>query len=127
MKVSKVTSILVVEAIEPALPFWCEALGFEKVVEVPHEGRLGFALLTHGGREVMLQTRASLAADLPAIAALGLASALYCDVDALDEAVATSRGAELLVPRRTTFYGAEEIWVREPSGAVVGFAQAHRP
>jgi hypothetical protein len=30
---------------------------------------------------------------------------------------------ELLVPRRKTFYGAEEIFVREPGGNVVGFAQ----
>ena len=29
----------------------------------------------------------------------------------------------LLVPRRRTFYGADEIFVREPGGNVVGFAQ----
>ena len=72
----------------------------------------------------MRQTRASLGADLPAVAALGPASALYCDVDALDDAIAAAHGAEILVPRRTTFYGADEIWVREPTGAIVGFAQA---
>jgi uncharacterized glyoxalase superfamily protein PhnB len=123
MKVKKVTSILVVDAIEPALPFWHEQLGFEKVVEVPHEGRLGFVLLARDGHEVMLQTRASIAADVPAVAALHPASALYCDVDSLEAAIAAIQGAEVLIPRRTTFYGAEEIWVRDPTGAIIGFAE----
>jgi uncharacterized glyoxalase superfamily protein PhnB len=123
MKVNKVTPILVVDAIEPALPFWHGQLGFEKVVEVPHEGRLGFVLLARDGHEVMLQTRASIAADVAAVAALDPACAIYCDVDSLDAAIEAAKGAEVLVPRRTTFYGAEEIWVRDPTGAIVGFAE----
>jgi uncharacterized glyoxalase superfamily protein PhnB len=123
MKVKKVTPILVVDAIEPALPFWQEMLGFQKVVEVPHEGRLGFVLLVRDGHEIMLQTRASVAADVPAVAALHPAYAVYCDVDSLDDAVRATRGAEVLVPRRTTFYGADEVWVKDPTGTIVGFAQ----
>lgn len=123
MKVKKVTSILVVDAIEPALPFWRGQLAFETVAEVPHEGRLGFALLSRDGHEVMLQTRASLAEDLPAVARLAPASALYCEVDSLEAAIAATRQAEVLVPERTTFYGAKEIWVRDPAGGVVGFAE----
>jgi uncharacterized glyoxalase superfamily protein PhnB len=123
MKVKKVTPILVVEAIEPALPFWQGMLGFEKVVEVPHEGRLGFVLLARDSHEVMLQTRASVAADVPAVAALHPACAVYCDVDSLDAAVRAIRGAEVLVPRRTTFYGADEVWVKDPTGAIVGLAE----
>ena len=123
MKVNKVTPILVVDAIEPALGFWVGMLGFEKTVEVPHAGRLGFVLLVKDGHEVMLQTRSSVADDLPAVAALKPACAVYCDVDSLDEAVSATAGAEVLVPRRTTFYGADEVWVRDPTGAIVGFAQ----
>jgi uncharacterized glyoxalase superfamily protein PhnB len=123
MKVKKVTPILVVDAIEPVLPFWQQQLGFEKIVEVPHEGRLGFVLLARDGHEVMLQTRASITADVPAVAALAPAFAVYCDVDSLDAAIEATKGAEVLVPRRTTFYGADEIWLRDPSGAVVGLAE----
>jgi hypothetical protein len=126
VKVKKVTPILVVEAIEPALLLWHGQLGFEKVVEVPHEGRPGFVLLARDGREIMIQTRASLAADVPAVAALAPACALYCDVDALEAAVRAAKGAEVLVPRRTTFYGAEEVWVRDAAGTIVGFAEARR-
>ncbi len=31
-------------------------------------------------------------------------------------------GIEVVVPRRTTFYGADEIFVRAPCGTLVGFA-----
>jgi uncharacterized glyoxalase superfamily protein PhnB len=123
MKVKKVTPILVVDAIEPALPFWQERLGFEKIADVAHEGRLGFVLLARDGHEVMLQTRASVAADVPAVAALRPTFAVYCDVDSLDAAVRAIAGAEVLVPRRTTFYGADEVWVKDPTGAIVGLAE----
>ena len=96
----KLTPILTLEGIEPSLPFWVYALGFTKTVDVPHGEDLGFAILEKDGYEVMLQTVASMQADVPAVA-----------------------DYELLVPRRKTFYGAEEIFVREPGGNVVGFAQ----
>ena len=63
MNISKVTPILVVDAIEPCLPFWEGQLGYARKVDVPHEGAIGFALLAREGSEVMLQSRASLAAD----------------------------------------------------------------
>ncbi len=44
------------------------------------------------------------------------------DIDAIEAAV-TGAGAEIVVPRRTTFYGSTEIFVREPAGNVVGFAR----
>jgi hypothetical protein len=46
VKIVNVTPILIVERIEPLLDLWQNKLGFEKVAEVPHEGQLGFVLLT---------------------------------------------------------------------------------
>ena len=123
VELKKLTPILTVEAIEPSLPFWVDALGFTKTVEVPHEGKLGFAILEKGGYEVMLQTVASMQADVPAVAPPSGGSVLFLEIEdlgAIEEAVGDY---ELLVARRKTFYGAEEIFVREPGGNVVGFAQ----
>lgn len=122
MKVKKLTPLLAVEAIEPALPFW-ERIGFEKTVEVPHEDRLGFVILAGHGHEVMLQTTASLEADVPAVAPPPGHSVLYLEVDDLAAVEAALGDAEVVVPRRTTFYGAEEIFVREPGGSVIGLAE----
>jgi hypothetical protein len=121
MKINKLTPIYIVDRIEPALPFWA-SLGFEKVVEVPHEGRLGFVLLVQGGREVMLQTRASVREDL-AVKDLDPTCALYMDVDSIANARDACEGARVLIDDRTTFYGARETWVLDPSGTLVGFAQ----
>ena len=37
-----ITPVLYCDAIEPALPFWVDQLGFTKVVEVPEGDKLGF-------------------------------------------------------------------------------------
>ena len=63
--ITKVTPVRIVDRIEPCLPFWCDQLGYAKRAEVQHEGALGFALLENEAGEIMLQTRASLAAGMP--------------------------------------------------------------
>jgi catechol 2,3-dioxygenase-like lactoylglutathione lyase family enzyme len=123
--IRKVTPILYVDRIEPSLPFWEERLGFERGAEVPHGDALGFVILHKDGTEIMYQTRASVEADAPALAAghpTG-GSFLFIEVDDLDAVARALDGVEVVVPRRRTFYGADEIFVREPAGNVVGFAQ----
>lgn len=121
----KLTPILYVERIEPSIPFWVDRLGFEKTAEVPHEDHLGFLILQKDGVEVMYQTRASVEADAPAVAeGLTMAgSLLFIEVDDLDWVDRALEGVERVVPRRKTPYGADEIFVREPAGNLVGFAQ----
>lgn len=120
----KLTPILVVEEIEPCLPFWTDRLGFDVTVEVPHEDRLGFVILHKGGVEIMYQTRASVLADVGAMVQLvaDQTSVLFIEVEAIDPLLDALEGVEVLVPRRTTFYGMDEIVVRAPCGTVVGFA-----
>jgi hypothetical protein len=128
--VSRITPIVVVDAIEPCLPFWT-ALGFEVPVTVPHEDTIGFAILKHGEAvELMYQTRASIDADLGASGApkkLGkeLAAStttLFIEVAKLDDLIAALGEHDVVVPRRQTFYGMDEIFVRAPCGTLVGFA-----
>jgi uncharacterized glyoxalase superfamily protein PhnB len=120
--VRKVTPVLVVEAIEPVLPFW-ERLGFETAVSVPDGDRLGFAILSNGAVEIMYQTRASLRSDVAALADAPAASSLFIEVADLEAVMRAAEGLEVVVPRRRTFYGMDEIGVREPGGHVVIFAQ----
>jgi uncharacterized glyoxalase superfamily protein PhnB len=124
MKLKKLSPVLIADAIEPVLSFWTERLGFTKTVEVPHEGHLGFVILTRDNIEVMYQTAASTAADVPAIGKVPLrGSLLFIEVDDLDAIEKALKGVPLVTPRRKTFYGSEEIIVREPAGNVVNFAQ----
>ncbi len=119
----KVTPIIRVEAIEPCLPFWIERLSFKKIVSVPEGDKLGFAILARDGVQVMLQTRASLAKDIPGLAEGEFApTVIYVDVPSVEDLLSRLKGADIIVPLRKTDYGATEVWARTPCGTVVGFA-----
>lgn len=123
-KLLSLVPVLYAEPIESCLAFWTDALGFEVVVTVPGDtGKLGFAMLQKDGVEVQYQSRASLAADAPALADMPSSVTLYLEVDSLDAVLARLADAEVVIPRRRTFYGADEVFVRTPCGHVVGLAQ----
>lgn len=124
MKIQKLTPVLMVEAIEPVLDFWVKQLGFSRTTEVPHEGHLGFVILEKDGIEVMYQTRASVASDIAPLAQAPMKGTfLFFQVDDLDAVEQALQGIAPVVPRRKTFYGADELIVREPAGNAITFAQ----
>lgn len=127
----RLTPVVFVEAIEPCISFWTETLGFTKTMEVPSEDgeRLGFAAFEKGGAQVMYQTLESLAEDIPPLAEeagraptfLFVEVATGDELDGLDRAL-EEVGAPRPIARRTTFYGADEVVVRDPCGTVVVLA-----
>lgn len=119
----KATTNLIVPSIEAALPFWVERLGFEKKMDLPHEGALGFVILARGDVELMLQSEASLGADIQAVPRDGYQAFLYLTVPSLADAKKKLAGHPMLVEERTTFYGARETVVRDPAGNVVVLAE----
>jgi hypothetical protein len=121
--VSKVTPLLMVREIEPCIPFWTR-IGFEQTVSVPEGNKIGFVILVKDGYEIMYQTVASIAADVPAAASAPMGgSFLFIEVTDLDGVAKNVAGAPVVFTRRKTFYGMEEIGVREPGGNAVTFAQ----
>ncbi|MBI4953103.1 MAG: hypothetical protein HY908_13800 [Myxococcales bacterium] len=121
----KLAPVMFVEAVEPCVAFWT-GLGFDKTAEVPHGDALGFVILAKDGAELMYQSRASVKADVPALADAPSATALFVEVDDLDAVAARVAAAPPVFARRKTFYGSEEIAVRDPAGNVVTFAQMAR-
>jgi len=122
MNLKKLTTLLVVDSIEPCLTTW-QALGYEIAVRVPETGTLGFVILAGPAGELMLQTRTSLKEDLPAVLALEPSHLLYGDVTSLADAQKALPQARVLVPKRKTFYGANEIWFELSEGLVLGLAE----
>jgi uncharacterized glyoxalase superfamily protein PhnB len=125
MTVNKLTPVLFAEEIESCLKFWIERLGFEKTIEVPEGDKLAFAILQNGPVELMYQTYSSAEKDVSTVSAevrKGL-SFLYVEVENLDEIIAAMKGTEVVMPVRTTFYGAKEIGLKDPAGHIVTFAQ----
>ncbi|HCU12021.1 MAG TPA: hypothetical protein DGB72_07845 [Gemmatimonadetes bacterium] len=122
----QLTPVLIVEAVEPCLKFWTDRLGFEVTNQVPGpDGKLIFASVQKAGIEIMYQTRASVISEQPGSAGelMGHSVALFITVGDLDTVVKALEGAPVVKPRHETFYGSTEIYVREPGGNTVGFAQ----
>ena len=97
----KLTPNLIVDKIEDNLPFWVDRLGFEKTVEVPEGKSLGFVILQRGDVELMLQSRSSLAKDVPAIADGSYRSVLYIEVPNLAPIRKALTGWPPAAPSRT--------------------------
>ena len=125
--VRRLTPLVSVDAIEPCIPFWTDVLGFEKGASVPAGDGLAFLILERGSAQLMYQTVGSVEEDIPAVASqiAGQTNMLYTEVTELDEIVERLEAAEteVVVARRTTFYGADEIFVRAPCGTIVGLAE----
>ena len=125
----RATPLITVSRIEDCLPFWT-ALGFEVTTTVPHEGAIGFAMLNKGAVELMYQSRASVQDDLgssgaPSTLAAELeesSAALFVEAETLEPVIEALSGVEVVVPRRETFYGMDEVFLRAPCGTIVGFA-----
>lgn len=125
MKIKRITPVLYVNEIEPCVDFWTNHFGFQKTAEVPDGDHLGFVILQKDNLEIMYQSFASAAKDAPAVAKQieGGRTFLYIEVHQLDPFVAAANGTNIVLPLRTTFYGAKEIGLKDPAGHVVVFAQ----
>jgi uncharacterized glyoxalase superfamily protein PhnB len=125
MSVNKITPVLLVDEVEPCIHFWVDRLGFEKTIEVPEGNKIGFVTLQKGSIELMYQSYSSVEKDDPnrAESIRKGPTFLYVEVGNLDETIAAIKGAPVVMPVRTTFYGAKEIGVKDPGGHIITFAQ----
>ncbi|HEV1993463.1 MAG TPA: hypothetical protein VGR03_03950, partial [Candidatus Acidoferrum sp.] len=108
MNVKRITPVLLVQEIEPVVPFWVDRLGFAKTIEVPDGNRLGFVTFQKGTAEVMYQTYASVEKDAPkevSDTARKGPTYLYMEVDDLDFVLAAMKDVKIVMPVRTAFYG----------------------
>ena len=120
----KITPVLIVNEIESSLPFWVDRLGFEKVVEVPEDDKLGFVILTRNGSELMMQIQGSVQKDTPQFASRSQnnQTALFIEVDDFEDIRKRLADYPIAMSERVTFYGMREIGVFDPNGHVVLFA-----
>ena len=125
-KFKHLAPVLVVDQVEPCRDFWVNRLGFSAANEVPGgDGALVFASVVKDGIEIMYQSKASVAAENPGAADdfNSRSSVLFLTVENLDAIERAVEGAPVVKPRHTTFYGSTELYVRDPAGTMVGFAQ----
>jgi uncharacterized glyoxalase superfamily protein PhnB len=130
LRFESVAPVLIVEEVEPTRAFFLDRLGFTEVSQVLHGESIGFSMLQKDAVVVMIQSHASVIADVGHDAARAVnetmsgrgAVALYVRVSDVELLVPAIADADVIVPLRKTFYGAHEITVREPGGHAVTFS-----
>lgn len=128
--VDKKNIVLYVEKIEPCLKFWVGALRFEKKNSAASRKSLNVLVLSNGNAEVRLETYANLekkdpdrADKLRKMPPL----VLYIEVMDIEDVESRLKDFDVIIPRRKTFYGIDEIFFCCPGGHFIGFAQkSHR-
>ena len=136
----KITANIIVDSVNEILDFYEEVLGFSLVMAV-HEGSqqvvtareaatpLGFAIIRRDDVELMLQSRKSLAKELPSLAGapVGTSFTLYIHVDDIEALYKGIKDkAAIIEDLRTTFYGAREFCIRDSGGHVLTFATSQQ-
>jgi uncharacterized glyoxalase superfamily protein PhnB len=132
MKLTDVVPSLVVSDITRSSEFYRDVLGFSVVATVPEQGPLVFVWLQRDDVSVFLNSAASAAEDLPAVAArpIGGTATLFVTLDAEDvehgvdglfETV--EKRSRVVMPLKDQFYGMREFAIEDPDGYVLIFAQ----
>lgn len=122
VNIVKATPVLLTDRVQACIDFWA-GFGLEASVVVPGEDGPAFAILTNGAIELMYQTFASARADNAAAVEGVNRAVMYLEVESLDTILPAAQRAGIVVPERTTDYGAREVYVRDPAGNLIGFAQ----
>lgn len=130
LRYESVAPVLIVERVEPTRAFFRDRLGFTQTAVVADGDELGFVMLEKDGVVVMVQSHASVIADVGPDAARAVNATvsnrgavwLFLTVSDVELVVPSIADTDVIVPLRKTFYGMHEIAVREPGGHCVTFA-----
>ena len=122
MGLIKVTPVLLAKDLEGCVKFWNE-LGFETAISVPFENKLAFVSLKNGPIEIMYQSFAFSEATNPVGIEGVNRSVLYLEIDNLDDVSGIASKYEVVIPEHATPHGSRELYIRDPAGNLIGFAQ----
>src|SRR5437588_179002 len=102
--------------VEKAIQFYRDNLGFTVIITVPESEAKVFAMLQRDQVELMLQSKASLMTDIPAVGsrAINPSIVLYIEVDDIHEFHDKVKASvEIVKPLGSTFYGMTEFYVKD--------------
>jgi len=119
------TPNLLVVDIETSAAFY-QQLGFEKIAQVPEQGKPQWAMLQKDEVSIMLQEKRSAELDLPFRYTNGqnAGALLYFDVENVEEIRSLIAGKALIIKEiHSTFYGTNELIISDPDHFLLIFAE----
>jgi hypothetical protein len=119
----KLTDVHIVDEVEPCVAFWTERFGFRKILETPLGDKVGYAALVRDQVEIHYRSRASLVGEIEGLAAYPLqdSSLITIEMPSVEEVIPQLAGIDVIIARRRTFYGNNEVVIRAPGGQIVIF------
>jgi len=138
--IKKFWTNMMVRDLHKTIAFYRDTLDFEHIMSVPQDSEeilsayddtrpLVYALVKNGDVELMFQECESLKENVPTFddvqnANTGGTLTFYFEVDDVDAlAERVKKDCPLIKDLHNTFYGMREVYVRDPNGYVLGFAQ----
>ena len=119
MTFKKLTPVLLSRDVDTCVEFWTN-FGFQESISVPlNDQKTGFAAVHKDGIELMYQDYAFGERRLQE----EYRSVLYFEVSSFDEIREAAQQHEIVVPEHVTDYGAREVYIRDPAGNMIGFAE----
>ena len=122
-RLRQVGSVTLVDRVEPCLDFWVDRLGFEIRIKIEDNDGVEFAIVGLDDVELAYRAHRSLGDDHSAeeFGPPSTGGLIHFEVEDLDHLLSRLDGVEMLSPARESIFG-REVFCREPSGRVVGFA-----
>jgi len=127
MAFKSLTPNLMVDDVSATIAFYRDTLGFAVTGTMPAkgEGAPVWASLSAGDVSLMFQARHSLEEELPQLTGQPISASLTLyigvdDADALYESIRSN--AHIIKEPQTTFYGAREFYIQDPSGYILAFS-----
>lgn len=122
MGLLKITPVLLAKDLKACVRFWND-FGFEAEISVPFEDKMAFVSLKNGSMEIMYQSFAFSEATNPVGIEGVNRSVLYLETDSFEAVSAVAENYDVVIPEHTTAHGSRELYVRDPAGNLIGFAQ----
>ena len=122
----KLTPNLMVEDVNQTVAWYKDVLGFEVLATVPDQGQFDWAMMRRDDVQVMFQARSSLTQEIPALAGAPIGGSLtfYVEVSGLTELYEQLKpSVEIVYDMHATFYGAQEFYVKDCNGYILGFSE----
>jgi len=126
MMLKKLTPNLMVEDVNQTVQFYTEVLNFILDQTVPEASPFDWASMKSGDVEIMLQSRSSLAGDIPALkdSKIGGSLTFFIQMQGLQELYERVKGKTTIVQDlHTTFYGTREFSILDCNGYILAFAE----
>jgi len=128
MNLKTLTPNLIVENVNKSIEFYQNELGFTKVVSVPDEGELDFAIIKSDEVSIMLQSKNSFNNENPFFEKMNIGGTfvLYIDMVNINDFYRKIKDkVNIIVDMHKTFYGTMEFTIKDINEYLITFAETN--